>query len=161
MKKQFYIAVSMLAIVGLVSVFSESSVARSVPRITSSLVFPTNSRTPGIGHVVRHSFKLQVPSEGSALSQLTLTVPKGLRIPRSVTVSNASSQAMQTDVLVNNRQITLTFPQPVLPGTLLEISLNDVQIASRTNAWIYPVAAKLVGFSSEIPIGVAQFRTGY
>lgn len=161
MKKQRSIVALMLSIAGLVGVVNESLAAESVPAITSSSVFPLRSRTPSIANVVRHSFKLQVPSQGSALSQLSITVPEGLRLPQSVTVVDGSKQVVPTDVAMTDRQITLTFLRSVSPGTLLKISLNNVRVAGRTNAWIYPVRAKVVGLSHELPIGVARFRTGY
>ena len=74
---------------------------------------------------------------------------------------DASNQAFKADVAMNERLITVTFPQPVVSGTLLAISMDNVRVAGRSNGWLYPVSAKLVGLSSYIPVGFARFSIGY
>ena len=138
-----------------------TTVTRNSPYITGSVVFPKRSKTPSIDNIVRHSFRLQVPSQSSALSQVIINVPEGLKMPKSVKVSDASNQAVNADVAMNDRLITVTFPQPVVSGTLLAISMDNVRVAGRSNGWLYPVSAKLVGLSSYIPVGFARFSIGY
>lgn len=82
-------------------------------------------------------------------------------MPKTVKVSDASSQAVKADVAMNDRRITITFPQPIVSRTLLTISMNNVQVTSWSNGWLYPISAKLVGLSSHIPIGLARFSIGY
>jgi hypothetical protein len=156
------LTVAALALLASTSIVDgKPSEATGFPYITSSATFPRRSGTPSIGNIVRHSFRLQIPNQSSPISQLTIRVPKGLKMPKTVTVLDATDQVVETDVAMNDRQITLTFSQPVAPGTSLWIAMNGIRVAGRSNGWLYPVSANFVGLNTNIPIGVARFRTGY
>lgn len=62
------------------------------------------------------------------------------------------------NITVNDRTITIAFPQQVVPGTELNIDLNRVLISGTSNAWLYPVSVRLVGLNADIPVGVFRLR---
>ena len=109
--------------------------------------------------IVRHTIRLHVSQESTALSQVIIDVPSGLTVSNDIILSDSSGQKINATVSVNGRQVTLAFPQPVAPGTKLDIDLNNVKISGVSNAWLYRVSAKFAGSDTKFPLGVAQIRT--
>ena len=56
------------------------------------------------------------------------------------------------------KKITISFLKPIAPSNRLKVVMKDVKIFGRSNAWLYPVSAKLVGINASIPLRLAQFR---
>jgi len=123
------------------------------PHVNSTVTFPpTQTRN------FRHTIRLHIPQESSALSRLSIEVPKGLTVRNDITVSDQSGQEIDATISINGRQLTVTFPEPVAPGTLLNIAMNNVRRFGSSNVWLYHLSAKVVGTEVDIPLGVAQFR---
>lgn len=124
------------------------------PHVDGAVQFPQTK-----WRIVRHTIKLHVPQESSALSQMIIDVPAGLTASNDINLSDQSNRKIDTNVSFNGRQITLVFPQPVAPGTKLDIDLNNVKISGVSNAWLYHVSAKIAGSDINFPLGVARIRT--
>lgn len=124
-----------------------------VPHIYGSVQFPQNR-----WRLVRHSFKLVVPQESKALSQLIITVPNGLTVTDNIIVSDQSGQKIDTSISVSSNKIIIGFPCSVVPKTRLKVAMNNVKISGRTNAWLYKISTRLTGLNADIPIGIARFR---
>lgn len=124
-----------------------------VPHIYGSVQFPQNR-----WRLVRHSFKLVVPQESKALSQLIITVPDGLTVTDDITVSDQSGQKIDTSVSVSGNKIIIAFPNSIAPKTRLKVAMNNVKISGRTNSWLYKISTRLTGLNADIPIGIARFR---
>lgn len=123
------------------------------PHIDSSVQFPQTR-----WRIVRHTFRLHIPQESSALSQLSINVPTGLKVRNTINVSDQAGHKIDTNISVNGSKIILAFPEPVAPGSRLNIAMKNVKISGVSNAWLYPVSAKPVGFDTDIPVGVVRFK---
>lgn len=123
------------------------------PHIDTSMQFPQ-----GKMRNFRHTLRLYIPKESSALSQLIIDVPVGLALSNDITVADQSGRKIDANVSVNDNKVIVAFPQTVAPETQLNIHMNRVRRLGVSNAWLYHVAAKLVGNEADIPLGVAQFR---
>lgn len=124
-----------------------------VPRIVSSVQFPQTR-----WGVVKHTIRLQIPKNSSTLSQLIVNIPPGLTMSNQITVYNQSGEKLGTNIAINERKITISFPKPVAPGTNLNIAMKNIKIVGSSNAWLYPVSARLIGINADLPIGIARFR---
>lgn len=155
MKRLIHSIVLALAIASCTSTAYGSTMikTKSFPYVVGAVQFPQNKTT-----LVRHSFRMQIPKGSSAVSQLTIDVPKGLAVKNDINVSDQSGKKIVANIADNGRTITIAFPQPISPGTNLNIDLNRVSILEASNAWLYPVFVRLVGLNGEIPVGV--FRIG-
>ena len=124
-----------------------------VPRVISSVQFPQSK-----WRIVRHSFQINLPQGGNAISQLFISVPEGLSISDNIKVFDKTGEIITNSIFKDGRKITISFPNPIAPGNRLKVIMKDVKISRRSNAWLYPVSAKLVGINANIPLGLAQFR---
>ena len=126
---------------------------RKLPYIGNTMQFPQ-----GKARNFRHTFRLQIPQESSAISQLSIGVPAGLTVRNNITVTDQSGREINPNVSINGSQIILVFPEPVAPGTGLKINMNNVRRWGVSNAWLYHISAKFVGIGVEITLGVARFK---
>jgi hypothetical protein len=144
-----------LSLVATASIHTDYASARTerFPHVDSTVQFPQSK-----WRIVRHTIRLDIPQESSALSQLSIDVPGGLTASNDISVSDQYGRKINTNVSVNGSKVTLTFPKSVAPGTLLDIDMNNVKISGVSNAWLYHVSAKLVGTDADTILGAAQFR---
>lgn len=129
----------------------------NVPHIDGNVQFPP-TRSP----LVRHTFRVHVPQNSKAVTQLIISVPKNVTVSndiKNIDIVDENEQKINTNVSVNGKTILLAFTKPVTPNTKLEIDLNNVKRPTLANAAVYRLWAKEVGIDAEIPIGVAWFRT--
>jgi hypothetical protein len=126
------------------------------PHIGNTTQFPT-----GKWVTFRHTFQLQIPQNSSALSQLNIDAPAGLNVENNINISDESGRKIPATTSVNDNKITIVFPQAISPGNTITIDLNKVNRIGTSNAWLYRVSAKIVGFDTQIPLGIAQFRLSY
>lgn len=124
-----------------------------VPRIVSSVQFPQSK-----WRIVRHSFQVNIPQGSNAISQLIIGVPQGLTISNNINVFDQTGKIVANDISEDGSKITISFPKPVASGNRLKVVMKDVKILGRSNAWLYPVSARLVGMNANIPLGLARFR---
>ncbi|MEH2197119.1 DUF2808 domain-containing protein [Nostoc sp.] len=126
---------------------------KSFPRILSTVQFPQTK-----WGIMRHSFKLQIPQNSNAITQINIEVPPGLSVKNDFSIYDQSGRKIQANITVNGSKIAIAFAQVVAPANILNIDMNKVKRRGTSNAWLYRVSAKFVGSDAEIPVGVAQFR---
>ncbi|WP_373524848.1 DUF2808 domain-containing protein [Nostoc sp.] len=128
-----------------------------VPHIDGNSQFP-----PTRWGTFRHTFRLHVPQNSKAVTQLLIKVPNNVTISNNIQdidVVDQKGQKINTNVSVNGKTILLAFAEPVAPNTKLEIDLNKIKRRNLGNGSVYSFSAREVGIDAEIPIGVAWFRT--
>ena len=106
----------------------------------------------------RHTIRLHIPQNSSPVSQLSIDIPADLTVENDINVSNQSGKKINTNTSVNGSQIIIAFPEPVPPGSKLNIDMNDVTRRGSSNAWLYHVFAMPIDSNTNTSIGVAQFR---
>ena len=128
----------------------------SVTHIDGNVQFP-----PTRWRLVRHTFRLHVPQNSKAVTQLLIKVPNTVTVSndiKKIDVVDENEQKINTNVSVNGKVILLAFTEPVAPNTKFNIDLNNVKRRNIGNGHVYRFFAKFVGSDAEIPIGVAGFR---
>jgi hypothetical protein len=125
------------------------------PHLVHSDAHPNNARVPS----ATHHFEVHV--QGRDLSQLSVDVPKGLKVSDRIVVTDQSGKKIDAAVSVNDRRVTIAFSQPVPTGTTLSVSMKGVrtQFPSRRRIWLYPVYGRSVGMTADVRIGLARIQT--
>ncbi|MEH2263658.1 DUF2808 domain-containing protein [Nostoc sp.] len=150
----FTTAVSLTLTASLSAVYaSQIPDTKSFPRILSTVQFPQTK-----WGIIRHSFKLEIPQNSNAITQINIEVPPGLSVKNDFSIYDQSGRKIQANTTVNGSKIAIAFAQVVAPANILNIDMNKVKRRGTSNAWLYRVSAKFVGSDAEIPVGVAQFR---
>ncbi|WP_414530941.1 DUF2808 domain-containing protein [Nodularia chucula] len=122
--------------------------------INNNLPYPTNS-----WRLVKHTFRLNIPQNKNALSQLIIETPSTVAVSNDIDALDVNGQKIDTNISVNGRQIIIEFPKKVISNTKLLVNFNKVQQPVTGTASVYRFSAKVVGSEVEIPLGVAQFPT--
>ncbi len=157
--KRKIVSLILFSIAFTVTVFAGNATAKidnhGVNRIENSFEFPPNRR------FVKHTFRLYVPKNGKPLSELIIDAPATVAVSSDIDVFNDNGQKLNINISVNDRRITLNFPETVTFATTkkLLISLNKVQQPRSGSDSIYNLSVRVVGSDVEIPIGQAQFQT--
>ncbi|MEG4446887.1 hypothetical protein QUB47_34380 [Microcoleus sp. AT9_B5] len=102
-----------------------------------------------------HDFDVHV--EGEAISELSIQLPS-LRI-KGIEVSRQSGEKIDAITSVKGGKATVVFSQPVVAGTVLTISLLEVEASIYPRNYIYRVYAKKVGQNSDSKVGTANIQT--
>jgi Protein of unknown function (DUF2808) len=130
-----------------------------VPHIDGNAQFPP---TPwGIGGIFRHTFRLHIPQNSKAVTQLIIKIPDDVTLNNNLSnidVVDENEHKISANVSVNGKTILLAFPEPVAPNTKFGIDLNKIKRRNLGNGSVYSFSAKEVGINAEIPIGIAWFR---
>ncbi|MEH2336058.1 DUF2808 domain-containing protein [Nostoc sp.] len=111
--------------------------------------------------IFRHTFRLHVPKNSNALTQIIIKVPSNVTVSNDVSnidVVDENEHKINTNISINGQTILLVFREQVAPNTKLRIDLNKIKRRSIGNGSVYSFSAKEVGLNAEIPIGVAWFR---
>lgn len=132
--------------------FSHASAKETI--IENNLQYPTNS-----WRLVKHTFRLKIPQNNNALSQLIIETPSTVAVSNDIDVFDVNDQKINTNISVNGKQIIIDFPEKVISNTKLLVNFNQVQQPVTGPASVYHFSAKVVGSEIEIPIGIAQFPT--
>ncbi|MFB2835597.1 DUF2808 domain-containing protein [Floridanema evergladense] len=115
----------------------------SAPVITDSGVLGTS-----------HFIKIAVL--GMSLQDLMIALPSQMQPFQSVKVTDQTGKEIPANIAMNERNITITFAQPVVPETNLKVELSGVRIAPGTEkSLLYGITAQRVGLRGEIPVGTA------
>ncbi|BAY86077.1 hypothetical protein NIES267_55830 [Calothrix parasitica NIES-267] len=154
------IKIVFLILFGVAStVFAGNTTAKTnnsgVNEIKNIFQLPLNQR------FVKHIFRLRVPKNGKPLYELIIDAPATVAVSSDIDVLNDNGQKLNINVSVNDRRITVNFPETVTFATTkqLLISLNKVQQPRSGSDSIYNLSARVVGSDVEIYIGQAQFQT--
>ncbi|MBW4624689.1 MAG: DUF2808 domain-containing protein [Brasilonema octagenarum HA4186-MV1] len=116
--------------------------------------FPPNS-----WRIVKHTFRVHIPENNNALSQLIIDTPSSVAVSNDIDVLDNSGQKININISVNGRRILIDFPEKVISNTKLLIEFNKVRQPTVGPASVYSFWAKAVGNDTEIPVGTAQFST--
>ncbi len=118
-----------------------------------------SAATPNTTYATDATHKFEVHVQGKPLAGLTINLPEGVKIDRGIEVKNQSGQKIPTTVSMNGQKATVAFSQPIDPETKLSILMRGVNTPISSETWQYQVYANQVGFTQEIPLGIAQIRT--
>ncbi|MGH7999258.1 MAG: DUF2808 domain-containing protein [Brasilonema sp.] len=125
-----------------------------VPNINDNLEFPPNG-----WRIVKHTFRVHIPENNNALSQLIIDTPFYVAVSNDIDVLDDQGQKININISVNGRRILIDFPEQVIANTKLLIEFNKVRQPTVGPASVYNFWAKAVGSNTEIPVGTAQFST--
>ncbi|EKE97914.1 hypothetical protein FDUTEX481_04482 [Tolypothrix sp. PCC 7601] len=122
--------------------------------VDNNLQYPTNS-----WRFVKHTFRLNIPKNNNALSQLIIETPSTVAVSNDIDVLDVNEQKINTNISANGRQIIIEFPEKVISNTKLLVNFNKVQQPFTGPDSVYRFSVKVVGSEVEIPIGLAKFPT--
>lgn len=125
-----------------------------VANVESDFQSPTNR-----WRLVKHSFRLHIPRNINALSQLIINTPPTVAVSNDIDVLAQNGQKISINIYVNSRIIIIDFPKKVISNTKLLVELNKVKQPITGPDSVYNLSAKVVDSDVEIPIGVARFHT--
>jgi len=125
----------------------------NIPHIVGSAATPNKARFQG----ATHHFEVHV--QGRALSSMTIDLPDDVKMRSGIEITNQSGQKIESQVSVNNRKATVVFAQPVSPDTTISINLRGIHTPGYSRNWMYPIAGKIVGINTEIPLGTVLIQT--
>ncbi|WP_337884502.1 DUF2808 domain-containing protein [Fischerella thermalis] len=124
------------------------------PNVDNGLQLP-----PIKWRLVKHSFRLHIPQNNKALSQLIIDAPPTVAVSNDIEVLDENGEKININISVNGRKILINFPETVIANTKLNIDLNKVKQPIQGAASVYKLSVKVVGSNIDIPVGVAQFPT--
>ncbi|MDZ8052403.1 MAG: DUF2808 domain-containing protein [Aulosira sp. ZfuCHP01] len=158
MKKLIYAVAFTLSIVASVpTAWAKNPNDAKFSHLGNSVAFPNTANTPNATH------KFDVHVQGKALSELSIDLPKGVNINKEIEVQNKLGQKLPTTISINDRKATVTFQEPVAPGTSISIRMKGVNTPDYEpgyqQTWNYPVSVKKVDMKTEIPLGLARIQT--
>lgn len=149
-------AVIVLVLASISSVANAAGISHSnkIPHLIHSVAYPNNAR---IRNATYH-FGLDVVS--TPISQLSISIPSEMRV-RDFEVRNQMGERIAATVSTNSDRTILSFDQPIVPGTQLEVDLKGIQINGGVlgRVWTLPAAISTPGLSAEIPIGSVRIQT--
>lgn len=157
-KTLLYAAAATLAIAVSVSATyaNPTKEAGKVPRVVSFVEFPQGIRYQ---RILRHTLQLEIPQQSNAVSQLIIDAPSNITVRNDIDVTDQSDKQINANVSINGSKVILAFNEPVAPGTMLTIDMNNVKKTRPTTGnKLYRISARLVGINAELPIGVARLR---
>lgn len=149
-------AILTLAVSTSTAIAQTTTAASNFARITSFSEFPQRIRywsTP------RHTFKIAISERSNAVSQIIIEAPDNI-VPRdNINISNQSGEKINAEIAIDEKIATLTFSEPVAPGTKLTIEMNKVRKRGATRGeMLYKVFANFVGSNQAVPVGIARLR---
>lgn len=110
--------------------------------------------------IVKQSFRLHLPKDSSALSQIIIDTPPTVAVSNDIDVLDDSDHKIDINISVSGRRIIIAFPKKISSNTTtILVNLNKVKQPTIGIVSIYRLSAKVVGSEVEIPVGIARFRT--
>ena len=155
-KLLFCAAVSSLAIIASISAdYTNAKTDNNrVANVENDLQSPTNR-----WRLVKHTFRLHIPRNINGLSQLIIDTPPTVAVSNDIDVLAQNSQKININVSTIGRRIVIDFSKKDISNTTLLIELNKVKQPTLGPDSVYNLSAKVVGSDTEIPVGIARFRT--
>lgn len=155
-KLLFCAAVSSLAIIASISAdYTNAKTDNNrVANVENDLQSPTNR-----WRLVKHTFRLHIPRNINGLSQLIIDTPPTVAVSNDIDVLAQNSQKININVSTIGRRIVIYFSKKDISNTTLLIELNKVKQPTLGPDSVYNLSAKVVGSDTEIPVGIARFRT--
>ncbi len=155
-KLLFCAAASSLAIIASISAdYTNAKTDNNrVANVENDLQSPTNR-----WRLVKHTFRLHIPRNINALSQLIIDTPPTVAVSNDIDVLAQNSQKININVSTIGRRIVIDFSEKDISNTTLLVELNKVKQPTLGPDSVYNLSAKVVGSDTEIPVGIARFRT--
>lgn len=111
----------------------------------------TNSGVRSNTHFIR------VAVVNMSLQDLMILLPSQMERFDKVEIIDRSGKEIAAKTEISKERVSITFDQPVNPGTSVEVRFTGVQArVSRERILLYGVTAKRVGLQGDIPIGTAR-----
>lgn len=134
---------------------------QQIPQTTPSA--DASFGAPRIKHTsaLRDANYISLYTGSQPLAYVTILPPGYITIGDNVKVTDQSGQNIQANVTREGQKVKINFAQPVAPGSTLEIALTDLAFGypyPSKSTFGYELAGGHVGFSREIPYGLAQFQ---
>ncbi len=154
----FYTTATLTLAVSIGTIIAQPVIAaNNSARITSFSEFPKHIRhwsTP------RHTFKIAISEQSNAVSQIVIEAPDNIVLDNNIDVSNKSGEKINAEIAIDDKKkATLTFSEPVAPGTKLTIEMNKVRKLRATRGeMLYKVYANYVNSNQPVPVGIARLR---
>mgnify|MGYP001793537721 CR=1 FL=1 len=138
------------------SIIQPVTAASNFARITNFSEFPKNIRH---WSTLRHTFKIAISEQSNAVSQIVIEAPDNIVLKDNIDVSNQSGEKINAEIATNDKKTTLTFSEPVAPGTKLTIEMNQVRkLRATTGEMLYKVYANYLNSNQSVPVGIARLR---
>ena len=135
---------------------AQPTTASNFARITNFSEFPKNIRH---WSTLRHTFKIAISEQSNAVSQIVIEAPDNIVPNDSIDISNQSKEKIKSTVNIDDKKATLTFSEPVAPGTKLTVEMNQVRKLRATRGeMLYKVNANYVNSNQTVPVGIARLR---
>ncbi|MEW6499151.1 MAG: DUF2808 domain-containing protein [Cyanobacteriota bacterium] len=115
--------------------------------------------SPTRWRLVKQTFVLHFPENSNPVTQIIIAAPPTIAVSNDIEVLEHKGRKISINVSVNGKNIILDFPEPVAPGSRIDINFNKVKQPILDSTSLYRLSAKVVGSDTEIPIGVAEFHT--
>jgi hypothetical protein len=147
------LALSMIFLNSIDYAFAKTDANQS-SNIDKFLQYSTNN-----WRIVKHSFQLHIPKSDRPLSQLIIEAPSTVAVSNDIEVMDTSGQKVKIDISANGKQIIIDFPTKIISNTKLLVNLNKVRQPVSATDSVYKLSGKVVGSNTEIPIGIATFKT--
>lgn len=123
---------------------SQAALNVNVPHIT-------NSGVRNNTHFIR------VVVVGMSLQDLMISLPSQMERFNKVQIQDQSGKEIAAKTEVSKGRLSITFDQPLVPGSSVEVQFMGVQRRiSSGNVLLYGVTAQRVGLKGDIPIGTAR-----
>ncbi|MEA5594087.1 DUF2808 domain-containing protein [Rivularia sp. UHCC 0363] len=134
-----------------------TKVTSNFARITNFSEFPK-----GIRHMstLRHTLKITISEQSNGVSKIMIEAPDNIKLNDNIDVSNQSGEKINAEINIDDKKkATLTFSEPVPPGTKLTIEMNKVRKLRATRGeMLYKVFANFVDSNQAVPVGIARLR---
>jgi hypothetical protein len=100
---------------------------------------------------------IKVAVVGMSLQDLMISLPSQMGRFNGVRIIDQSGREIAAKTEMSKERLSVTFEQPVVPGSSVEVQITGVQRSNSSgNILLYGVTAKRVGLEGDIPIGTAR-----
>ncbi|MFN6571495.1 hypothetical protein A6770_03290 [Nostoc minutum NIES-26] len=118
-----------------------------------------NVDVPHITHsgVRNDTHFIRVAVVGMSLQDLMISLPSQMERFNGVRIQDRSGREIAAKTEISKERLSITFDQPVNPGSSVEVQFTGVQTRIPVHKiLLYGVTAKRVGLAGDIPIGTAR-----
>ena len=127
-----------------------------IPSAQAQMVFKFNAPVITDSGVLGSSHFIRIAVLGMSLEDLMISLPSQMQAFQGVKVTDQTGKEIPANIAMNERNITITFAQPVTPNTNLKVELTGVRmVPGIATTLLYGVTAQREGIRGEIPVGTA------
>lgn len=127
-----------------------------IPAAQAQMTFKFSAPVITDSGVLGSSHFIKIAVLGMSLQDLMISLPSQMQPFEGVKVTDQTGKEIPANIGINERNITITFAQPVNPETNLKVELTGVRLAPEAGTTLlYGVTAQRVGLQGDIPVGTA------